>query len=115
MIRVMKQFMIFLVICFVGINGYSQKTDTAKPNKENTVHPYFIITAGIEIKAYFNDKPILVESITDFNEYVRANIKSLKDSWVVVTGKPKYGTFDDVIKTLNRYRFKHVSKNITTD
>lgn len=112
----MKQFMIFLVICFVGIHCcYSQKADTIKPNKENAVHTYFIITAGIQIKAYFNDKPISAESVSDFNEYVRVNIKSLKDSWVVITGKPKYGTFDEVIKTLNRYRFKHVSKNITTD
>src|SRR5450755_1466662 len=109
----MKQFMVCLTFCFWGINCcYSQNADTVKSVKENTVHLYFIISAGIEIKAYFNDKPLSVESISQFNDYVQANIKNLKDSWVVVTGKPKIGTFDDVLKTLSRYRFKHISKNI---
>jgi hypothetical protein len=112
----MKQFMIFLALCFGGIHCcYSQKADTVKHIKENTVHPYFIISAGIQINAFFNDKPLSVESISEFNDYVQRNIKSLKDSWVVVTGKPKYGTYDEVIKTLNRYMFKHVSKEIIKD
>ena len=84
-----KQFMIFLALCFGGINCcYSQNADTVKRIKENTVHPYFIISAGIKINAFFNDKPLSVESISEFNEYVQGNLKSLKDSWVVVTGKP---------------------------
>jgi hypothetical protein len=113
---IMKQFLLFLALCIGGIyNCYAQTPDTVKPIKENTVHPYFIISAGTQINAFFNDKPLSVESITQFNDYVQANIKSLKDSWVIVTGKPKQGTFDDVIKTLNRYRFKHISKNIIKD
>ena len=112
----MKQFPIFLAVCIGVINCcYSQKADTIKPNKENTLHPYFIISAGVKINAYFNDKPLSAETIAEFNEYVQGNIKSLKDSWVIVTGKPKDGTLDDVIKTLNRYRFKHVTKNINKD
>jgi hypothetical protein len=112
----MKQFLISLVISFGGMHCcYAQTSDTVKPIKDNTVHPYFIITAGDKINAYFNDKPLSVESISEFNDYVQRNLKSLKDSWVVVTGKPKQGTFDEVIKTLSRNRFKHVSKNITKD
>jgi hypothetical protein len=104
----MKKNLLFLAFCFLGISCcYAQKTDTVKH--------YFIITAGDQINAYYNDKPLSVETISQFNDYVQANVKTLKDSWVVVTGKPKNGTFDDVIKTLNRYRFKHVSKNITKD
>ena len=112
----MKQFLIFLALSFGGMYCCcAQTTDTVKPIKDNTVHTYFIITAGDKINAYFNDKPLSVESISEFNDYVQRNIKSLKDSWVVVTGKPKQGTFDEVIKTLSRNRFKHVSKNITKD
>ena len=109
----MKPFIICLLICSGGIQCcYSQKTDTAKPLKENTIHSYFIISAGTVINAYFNDKPLAVETISDFNAYVQANVKILKDSYVVVTGKPKEGSFDEVLKTLSHYRFKHVSKNI---
>jgi hypothetical protein len=112
----MNQFIILLALCFLGIDGCSaQVADAVKPGKENTVHPYFIISAGTVINAYFNDKPLSVETISDFNQYVQANVKSLKDSWVVVTGKPKIGTFDEVLKTLSHYRFKYVSKNIIRD
>ncbi len=97
-----------LALCFAGISCcYSQKADTVKQ--------FFIITAGEKINAYFNDKPLSLETVSEFNDYVQANIKHLKDSKVIVTGKPKTGTFDDVIKTLSRYRFKNVSKNITKD
>jgi hypothetical protein len=110
------QLMICLVTCLGIINhGYTQKTDSVKAVKDNTVHPFFIISAGIEISAFFNDKPASISSISDFNNYVQFNIKSLKDSWIVVTGKPKIGTFDDVIKTLKRNRFKHISINILKD
>jgi hypothetical protein len=109
----MKTFLICLLLFTGGVHCcYSQKTDTAKPVTANPVHTYFIISAGTVINAYFNDKPLSVETISDFNAYVQANVKILKDSWVVVTGKPKEGTFDDVLKTLSHYRFKHVSKNI---
>jgi hypothetical protein len=108
--------MMSFVICLGLINScHAQKKDTAKSIKDNTIHPYFIITAGTEINAFFNDRPVLVSSISDFNDYIQTNIKSLKDSWVVVTGKPKIGTFDEVLKTLSRYRIKHVSKNIIKD
>ena len=104
----MKRALIFLVVCFAGIACCSaQKTDTVKH--------YLIISAGDKINAYFNDKPLSVESVSDFNAYVQANAKSLKTSWVVVTGKPKTGTFDEVLKILNRYRIKQVSKNILTN
>ncbi len=104
----MKQAMIFVVICFAGIHCCSaQKTDTVKP--------YFIITAGDKINAYFNDKPLSVESVSEFTDYVQANAKSLKNSRVVVTGRLKIGTFDEVLKILNRYRIKQVSKNILTN
>jgi hypothetical protein len=86
--------------------------DTAKQGNDYAPHVYFIITAGTEITAFFNDKPIQVSTIEDFNNYVQKNIKSLKDSWVVVTGKPKWGTFDEVMKTLKRNKFKHIAANI---
>jgi hypothetical protein len=112
----MKRSVIFLALCFGSIQCcFSQTTDTAKHVQDNTVHLYFIISAGDKINAYFNDKPLSLETVSEFNEYVQRNIKSLKDSWVVVSGKPKNGTFDDVIKTLNKYRFKHVVKNIRND
>jgi hypothetical protein len=116
MMNRINQLIICLVICLGLINHcYAQKTDTAKLAKENNIHAYFIISAGTEIKAFFNDKPVSVSSISEFNDYVQANIKSLRDSWVVVTGKPKFGTYDEVIKTLSRNRFKHISKNIIKD
>lgn len=112
----MKRFLILLLFCLGTIlTAYSQKADTVKPNKENTAHIYFIITAGDAISAFFNDKPVQATTIPEFSDYVQGNIKSLKDSWVVVTGKPNTGTFNDVIKILSRYRFKHVTKNITKD
>jgi hypothetical protein len=112
----MNRFLIILSFCLGGmLTAHAQKADTAKPNKENTVHIYFIITAGDAINAFFNDKPISATTIPEFSDYVQANIKGLKDSWVVVTGKPNAGTFNDVIKILSRYRFKHVTKNITKD
>ncbi len=111
----MNKFVILIVFCACGIRCYSQATDTSKHAKENTVHTYFIISAGTQINAYFNDKPIDVETISEFNDYIQKNVKVLRDSWVIVTGKPKTGTFDDVIKTLSRNKFKHVSKEITKD
>ncbi|HEV3223773.1 MAG TPA: hypothetical protein VGZ90_12885 [Puia sp.] len=109
----MKQYILFSAFFFGGIYCcFSQNSDTAKRNKENTVHTYFIISAGTQINAYFNDKPVEVETISEFNDYVQKNAKILKDSWVVVTGKPKVGTFDDVIKTLSRFKIKHVTKEI---
>jgi hypothetical protein len=112
----MKQFIIFSVLFFGGVYGcYSQNADTSKRIKENTVHTYFIISAGDKINAYYNDKPLSVETIDEFNDYVQKNVKVLKDSWVVVTGKPKTGTFDAVIKTLSRNKFKHVTKEISKD
>src|SRR5277367_3658293 len=111
----MKVFIIFSALFLGGIYPCcSQKTDTTKGNKVIT-HPYFIITAGTQINAYFNDKPVEVETIEEFNDYVQKNAKALKDSKVVVTGKPKVGTFDEVIKTLSRYKIKNVSKEISKD
>lgn len=111
--RLLKFWIVFSVLCMGGMHkGFAQSRDTAKPVKDNTVHIYFIISAGETINAYFNDKPVEAESISDFNTYVQTNLKNLKNSWVVVTGKPKTGTFDDVIKTLSHYKFKNVTKNI---
>ncbi|HMH34140.1 MAG TPA: hypothetical protein VK543_13980 [Puia sp.] len=110
------QFMICLLFCLGTIHqACAQKKDTAKVVKENALQPYFIITAGPEITAFFNDKPVAVSTVEDFNNYVQANIKSLRDSRVVVTGKPKSGTFDEVIKTLKRNRFKNISQHILTE
>ena len=112
----MKLWVITTVLLFGSADhSFAQSKDTAKPAADNTVHIYFIISAGETINAYYNDKPLEVETISDFNTYVQAHAKTLKDSWVVVTGKPKTGTFDEVIKTLSHYRFKHVTKNITTN
>jgi hypothetical protein len=111
----MRPFFIFLAFCLAGINhGYSQSADTAK-SKKIAVQPYFIISAGTMINAYFNDKPLSVETIAEFDDYVQHNAKILKDSKVVVTGKPKNGTFDEVLKTLSHYRIKNVTKNILTN
>lgn len=106
-----------IVICVViGLTlvqisfAQTQKTDTAK--QSNAPHVYFIITAGEEINAFFNDKPVQVTTIEDFNNYIQTHAKNLRDSWVVVTGKPKTGTFDEVIKTLKRNKFKHITTNI---
>ena len=112
----MKQLIIFLAICLGGINScFAQTTDPVKTVKDSTVHRYFIISAGTIINAFFNDKPLSIESIEDFNQYIAANIKKLKDSWVVVSGKPNEGTFNEVLKTLGHFRFKHVTKNILKD
>ena len=112
----MKPFLLSLALCLGAIHcSVAQTADTAKNGKENIVHPYFIITAGTTINAYFRDKPLSIETISDFNQYVQANVKSLKDSWVVVSGKPKIGTFDEVLKTLSHYRIKHVTTNIIKD
>ncbi|PWT70667.1 MAG: hypothetical protein C5B59_19890 [Bacteroidetes bacterium] len=99
---------LLISLAFAQIS-YSQKTDTAKQSAPKI---YFIITAGDQINAFFNDKPVEASTIDDFNTYVQTNIKSLKDSWVIVTGKPKTGTYDDVMKTLKRYKFKHISTNL---
>jgi hypothetical protein len=112
----MKISILFLAICIGGIQGcYAQTADTARPVKDYPVHPYFIISAGPVINAYFNDKPLSIETISDFNIYVQKNAKSLKDARVIVTGKPKTGTFDEVLKTLSHYRIKQVEKNILKD
>jgi hypothetical protein len=111
----MKPFLLF-TFCFAGINCcHAQSSDTAKPAGKVVVSHYFIISAGTVINAYFNDKPLSVETIAEFEDYVQHNAKMLKDSKVVVTGKPKNGTFDDVLKTLSRYRIKNVTKNILTN
>jgi hypothetical protein len=112
----MKKEIFLSMILLAGVSCcFAQKPDTSRTVKTNTVHAYFIISAGPVISAFYNDKPLSVETVDAFNEYVQANKKMLIDSWVVVTGKPKAGTFDDVIKILNRYRFKHVEKNITAN
>ena len=92
--------------------GHAQKPDTAKQAKSSPPRVYFIINAGEKISAFYHDKPIQVETIDEFNAYVQANVKTLKDSWVIVTGKPKTGTFDEVMKTLKRNKFKNISTNI---
>ncbi len=111
------KFRLLTIVLLFGSVGHclAQAKDTSKPAIDNTIHTYFIISAGETIKAYYNDKPVEVETISDFNTYIQSHVKTLKDSWVVVTGKPKTGTFDDVIKTLSHYRFKHVTKNILTN
>ena len=115
-VRIMKrskQIVIGLFFC-IGLShhSFSQKTDTAKHKIDNTLHIYFIITAGDEIKAFYNDKPVEASTVEEFNTYVQSNVKSLVNSWVIVTGKPKTGTFDEVMKTLKHNRFKHISTNI---
>jgi hypothetical protein len=108
----MKQFIIFLTLFLGGAYlCYSQNSDTARGNK-GASHPYFIITAGTQINAYFSDKPVDVETIEEFNDYVQKNAKVLKDARVIVTGKPKVGTFDSVLKTLSRFKIKNVTKEI---
>jgi hypothetical protein len=112
----MKPVLFIISICLLGINNcYPQTRDTAKSAGKISVQPYFIISAGTVINAYFNDKPLNVETIAEFDDYVQQNAKKLKDSRVVVTGKPKTGTFDEVLKTLSHYRIKNVSKNILTN
>ncbi|HTQ63803.1 MAG TPA: hypothetical protein VMI12_03350 [Puia sp.] len=115
-IRQMKRIKQIIVFLLVGTgfihHAYAQKTDTAKHKTDNTPHIYFIITAGDEINAFFNDKPVQASTIDEFNTYVQTNVKSLVNSWVIVTGKPKTGTFDEVMKTLKHNRFKHITTNI---
>lgn len=112
----MKKIKQITICLLLGIgfihHGYAQKADSSKKAKDNTPHVYFIINAGTEINAFFNDKPVQASTIDEFNTYVQANVKSLTNSWVIVTGKPKTGTFDEVMKTLKRNRFKHISTNI---
>ncbi len=74
-------------------------------------HVYFIIKAGTEINAFYNDKPVQVSTLDEFNNYVQSNVKTLRDSWVIITGLPKTGTFDEVMKTLKRNRFKNITIN----
>lgn len=112
----MKQFILCLAFYMGAISSsYAQRADTARGIKVNTAQSYFIINAGITISAYFKDKPLSVESVSEFNDYVQANAKILKDASVVVTGKPKTGTFDEVLKTLKRNRIKNITQNITKD
>jgi protoporphyrinogen oxidase len=106
---------VIIIFLLAGDRCFAQTKDSSRHAPDNSVHIYFIISAGETINAYYNDKPVEVETISDFNTYVQAHSKTLKDSWVVVTGKPKTGTFDEVIKTLSHYRFKHVTKNILTN
>ena len=89
--------------------GTAQKVDSSKLAKDNTPHVYFMISAGDKINAFYNDKPVRVYTIEEFNSYVQTNVKTLKDSWVTVTGKLKTGNFDEVMKTLKRNKFKHVT------
>jgi hypothetical protein len=110
----MNKFVFVLILCAGGIcHCTAQTTDTAKPAKVNTTHAYFIISAGTVINAYYKDKPLSIETIEDFNTYVQTNAKSLKDAQVIVTGKPKTGTFDEVLKILSHFRIKNVTKNIS--
>ena len=112
----MKSFFVLFALCFAGINHcYPQSSDTSKSAGKVVVQHYFIISAGTVINAYFNDKPLSVETIAEFDDYVQHNAKILKDVRVVVTGKPKNGTFDEVLKTLSHYRIKNVTKNILTN
>jgi hypothetical protein len=112
----MKPFLLFLAFCLAGINHcYPQSADTTKSTGKVVAQHYFIISAGTVINAYFNDKPLSVETIAEFDDYVQHNAKILKDARVVVTGKPKNGTFDEVLKTLSHYRIKNVTKNILTN
>ncbi len=112
----MKPLIFIFALCFSGISCcLAQTKDTAKKAQDNTVHAYFIISAGTTINAYYKDKPLEIETIDDFNKYVQANAKSLKDARVVVTGKPKTGTFDEVLKTLSKSKIKNVEKNILKD
>ena len=112
--KMIKQIVIGVLIGVGSVHhSYAQKADTAKQAKEYTPHVYFIITADSEIKAFYADKPVQdVSTIEEFNAYVQKNMKSLVNSWVIVTGKPKTGTFDDVMKTLKKNKFKHISTNI---
>ncbi|HEX4852276.1 MAG TPA: hypothetical protein VFV08_15780 [Puia sp.] len=106
----MKRIIFFLLIgTGIGFQSFAQKTDTAKQYAPKI---YFIITAGDQVNAFFNDKPVQATTVEDFNTYVQTNIKSLKNSWVVVTGKPKTGTYDDVMKILKKYKFKNISTNL---
>ena len=109
--RTIKQVAICLLLA-IGIihHADAQKADTTK--KANSPKVYFIITAGEKIDAFFADKPVQASTIEEFDTYVQTNVKSLRDSWVIVTGKPKTGTYDAVMKTLKRNRFKHISTNI---
>ena len=114
---VMKKTIQFMICLMMSIgfthHAYAQKSDTSAHKKDNTPHIYFIITAGTEIKAFFNDKPVQdVSTIEEFNTYVQTNLKTLVNSQVIVTGKPKSGTFDGVMKTLKHNRFKYISTNI---
>jgi|KBSMisStandDraft_5_1062788.scaffolds.fasta_scaffold135009_3 hypothetical protein len=110
----MKQIIFFLFIFLGGTTVCAAQTpDTAKPVKDNKVYHYFIINAGDKINAYYSDKPLDLETIEEFTTYVQTNAKILKDAKVVVTGKPKTGTFDEVLKVLSRYRVKNVTKNIS--
>ena len=112
----MKLLITLFAFSLAGINHcYPQSADTTKSAGKVVVQHYFIISAGTVINAYFNDKPLSVETITEFDEYVQRNAKTLKDARVVVTGKPKNGTFDEVLKTLSHYRIKNVTKNILTN
>jgi hypothetical protein len=112
----MKTLIILFPLFFAAHgNGYSQPADTSKSVKKISVQHYFIISAGTTINAYYNDKPLSVETIVEFDEYVQHNAKVLKDAQVVVTGKPKTGTYDEVLKTLSHYRIKNVTKNILTN
>jgi hypothetical protein len=104
------QILICLLVSFSFLKAaHAQKPDTAK---QATPHIYFIIKAGTEINAFYNDKPVQVSTIDEFNNYIQTNVKTLRSSWVIVTGKPKTGTFDEVMKTLKRNRFKNISTNI---
>ena len=95
-----------------GISGLAQTSEKSSTAKDSVLRPYFIITAGETITAFFKDKPLHLETITEFTDWVQVNAKMLKNARVVVTGKPKTGTYDEVIRTLSRYHIKDVSKNI---
>jgi len=101
-----------LVLIGAPIQIHAQKPDTSGKAKSSTPKVYFIINAGDKISAFYHDQPVQVETIDEFNTYIQTHVKTLKDSWVIVTGKPKNGTFDEVMKTLKRNKFKNISTNI---
>jgi hypothetical protein len=101
------------ILCFAfAISCPAQAAEKSNAAKDTVLRPYFIITAGETITAFFKDKPLNLDTITEFTDWVQTNAKMLKNARVVVTGKPKTGTYDEVLRTLSRYHIKDVSKNI---
>ena len=110
--QMLTQIMLGMLLSVAVIDhSNGQNVDTSKQAKDNSRHVYLIINVGTEINAFYNDKPVQASTIEEFNNYLQTNVKSLRDSWIILTGKPKTGTFDEVMKALKRNRFKHISTN----